>query len=311
MEQLRDRFQSWLRRIPGYETAEILGLAPVAGGASNLTYRVTLRNAPLAAVALRLQRETGIFQPYDVLREAEVIRRLAGSAIPVPAIVAVEHTASPLGAPFAVLEWVDAPHMGEAGPEADFGAYTAMVAAIHALDWQALGLDMLGVPASTRDATLGELAAVEARMQAFGLGGQPLLASALATLRPAIPEDGRLALCQGDINVFNYLFRDRKVVAVVDWEQARIGDPRSDVGQLVALSHLKGAPFGPARATPFAAGYETVTGKALANLEFFRAFWLFQLGVIYHGWVALNDSEPWYAWDHLASLLESALVEVS
>ena len=36
-----------------------------------------------------------------------------------------------------------------------------------------------------------------------------------------MPGDGRLALCQGDINVFNYLFRDREVVGVVDWEQAR------------------------------------------------------------------------------------------
>jgi hypothetical protein len=39
------------------------------------------------------------------------------------------------------------------------------------------------------------------------------------------------------------------LVGVVDWEQALISDPRSDVGQLVALSHLRGAaPYGPPEA---------------------------------------------------------------
>jgi aminoglycoside phosphotransferase (APT) family kinase protein len=311
MDDLAERFEKWLWNIPAYERAAIRSLAPVTGGASNLTYRVDLENAPCAGVALRIQRDGGIFQPYDVLREAQVLQHLAASPIPVPRVVQTEHATLALGAPFVVLEWIDAPHMGEAGPEADFGAFTAMVAAIHSLDWRTLGLGFLGVPASPAQATAKELSTVEARMRSFGLASQPLLARALDVLQAAIPEDGELSLCQGDINVFNYLFRERRVVGVVDWEQAHIGDCRSDVGQLVALSHLKGAPLGPAAATPFAAGYQAASGRPLANLEFFRAFWLFQLGVIYHGWIALNDSEPWYSWDHLSGLLEAALAEVA
>jgi hypothetical protein len=33
--------------------------------------------------------------------------------------------------------------------------------------------------------------------------------------------------------------------------------------------------------------------------------------VIYHGWRAFNDSEPWYTWSHLSSLLEAALDELT
>lgn len=311
MDDLTERFEEWLRNVPAYERATIRSLAPVTGGASNLTYRVDLGNAPFAGAALRIQRNGGIFQPYDVLREAEVLRRLAASAVPIPRVIGIEADPSVLGAPFVVLEWIDAPHMGEAGPEADFGAFTAMVAAIHSLDWRTLGLDFLGVPASAAEATAKELATVEARMRSFGLDSQPLLARALDVLETAIPGDGTLSLCQGDINVFNYLFRERRVVGVVDWEQAHIGDCRSDVGQLIALSHLKGAPLGPAATMPFAVGYQAAGGRPLKNLEFFRAFWLFQLGVIYHGWIALNDSEPWYSWDHLSELLEAALAEVA
>ncbi|MGI8926925.1 MAG: phosphotransferase family protein [Tepidiformaceae bacterium] len=303
-------FEAWLRAQLGFAEARVLGLAAVEGGASNITCRVALEGAPLPAVALRVQRERGIFEPYDVLREGEVLRRLARSDVPVPAVVGVEAAPGVLGGPFIVLEWVDAPHMGIAGAEADLGAYTAMVARIHALDWRALGLDFLGVPPSAAAAVRAELEAVAARMSGFACGEDALLGRALARLRETVPDDGRLALCQGDINVFNYLFRDRKVVAVVDWEQARIGDPRSDVGQLVALAHLKGAPFGPADEQPFVLAYGAAAGTPLAGMAYLRALWLFELGVIYHGWKCFNDSDPWYDWPLLAELLEASLAEL-
>jgi aminoglycoside phosphotransferase (APT) family kinase protein len=303
-------FEAWFQRKPGFERATVGAIAPVDGGASNITCRVELGGVESPAVCLRVQRERGIFEPYDVIREGEVLRALWGGAVPVPRLIASEPDPGPLGAPFIVMDWIDAPHMGVA-PDADFGAYTAAVAAIHQLDWRGMGLDFLGVPESPRASLAGELDAVAWRMRGFGCAGDPVLEPALARLRAAIPEDGSLALCQGDINVFNYLFRGGQVVGVVDWEQARISDPRSDVGQLVALSHLKGAPFGPADQQNFVRAYGTASGTRLGGMEFFRAFWLFQLGVIYHGWKSFNESDPWYAWDRLVGLLEASLAELS
>jgi aminoglycoside phosphotransferase (APT) family kinase protein len=304
------RVESWLRQLPGFEAARVGGMALAEGGVSNITCRVALEGAPLAAVALRLQRERGIFEPYDVIREGRVLQALAKSTIPVPRVLAMEPDRSVLGAPFIACEWIEAPHMGIAGAEADFGAFTRMVVEIHRAPWQELGLGFLGVPASTAEATAGEVEAVARRMPGFGCEAEPLLCHALDRLRAAVPGDGRLALCQGDINVFNYLFRSRQVVGVVDWEQARIGDPRSDAGQLVALSHLKGLPFGPPSSAPFVQAYEVASGERLAGLEYFRASWLFRLGVIYRGWMAFNDSEPWYSWAALSGLLEKALEEL-
>ena len=305
-------FQSWLRTLDGYGEVEALALYPVEGGASNVILRATLANAPLPAVLLRLQRERGIFEPYDVVREAAVLRRLAPSPVPVPAVVGEERDASVLGAPFVVLEWVDAPHMGVAGPEASFGAYAAMVVRIHALDWRALGLDeVLAVPASAADATRAELEVVAERMARFPGADAPILRRALAVLRERVPGGAPIGFCQGDINVFNYLFRRGEVAAVVDWEQARLGDVRNDVAQVLALGHLKGAPFGPVRDQFFQQAYEAARGEGeLSDMEFFRARWLFELGVIYHGWRAFNDDLPWYSWNHLQELLELALDEV-
>ena len=305
-------FQAWLRSLPAYKQAEVLALQPVEGGASNVILRAPLANAPLPAVLLRLQRERGIFEPYDVVREAAVLRRLAPSAVPVPAVVGEEPDAAVLGAPFAVLEWVDAPHMGVAGPEASFTAYVAMVVRIHALDWQELGLaHVLAVPPSAAAATRAELEVVGERMARFPGADVPILGRALHVLRERVPEGAPVGFCQGDINVFNYLFRAGEVVAVVDWEQARLGDVRNDVAQVLALGHLKGAPFGPVRDQFFLQAYERAWGAGeLTDMAFFRARWLFELGVIYHGWRAFNDDLPWYAWGHLTGLLELALDEV-
>ncbi|KAA0240376.1 phosphotransferase family protein [bacterium] len=283
-------------------------MAPVEGGASNITWRARLGEAPFAAVALRLQRDTGILAPYDVVREGEVLRRLQGSGIPVPAFVDVEPGAGVLGAPFLVMEWIEAPHMGIAGTQVTFASYVQKVAAIHALDWRALGLGFLGVPATAAAGTLAGLDRIEARMAAFGCADDRLLARALATLRATVPPGGELSFCQGDINVFNYLVRNGEVVAVVDWEMARIGDLRNDIGQIAALGHLKaGTPFVDASELPFVRAYEAVSGRQLPHMNYFRARWLFELGVIYHGWLKHNDFEPWYSWEHLSELLGAAL----
>lgn len=300
-------FEPWLNRIPGFQDARVGSITAVDGGASNITCRVELLSSGARHICLRLQRERGIFEPYDVIREGRVLQALGRTEIPVPQLIATEPSRTQLGAPFIVMAWVDAPHMGIA-PDASFSAFTAMVARIHALNWRSAGLSFLGVPESPAEAINAEIDAVAARMPGFGCADQPTLVEALGTLRASVPNDGRIALCQGDINVFNYLFRHGQVVSVVDWEQARLSDPRSDIGQLLALSHLKGAPFGPANSMPFAQAYAAVSGRELEGLDFFRAFWLFQLGVIYHGWRRFNGgSEPWYTWEHLATLLHQSL----
>lgn len=303
-------FEKWLRLRPGFEHARVLDVVPLDGGVSNITCRADLAEAPFGAVALRVQRERGIFEPYDVVREGEVLRRLEPSAVPVPNLIASEPSSDVLGAPFIVLEWIDAPHMGNA-PDANYSEFLAAVAAIHRLDWRALGLDMLGVPASPRDALLAEIAAIEWRRMRFDGADEPLLVTARDLLKASAPGDGRLALCQGDINIFNYLFRDGKVVAVVDWEQARISDPRSDVGHMMALGVLKGAPFGPADGQPFVQAYGAIAGSPVHGMAWFRARWLWELGVIYYGWRQFSGSEPWYTHVQWAMALEAGLDELS
>jgi aminoglycoside phosphotransferase (APT) family kinase protein len=123
-----------------------------------------------------------------------------------------------------------------------------------------------------------------------------------------VPEGGRLALCQGDVNVFNYLVRDSRVVGVVDWEQARISDPRSDLGQLLTLLLLTGAStWGPADDDAAVAMYTAAGGRGAAGLEPFRALWLYQLGFIHRAFVVGKGEAPWYRWEQVEDLLPRSL----
>ena len=300
----------WLQTRPGNATATVTSIEQLEGGASNITCRVEIAGGPWPEVVLRRQRLRGIFEPYDVLREGRVLDALAGTAVPVPQVLGREPDPSVLGAPFLLLEYIDAPHMGVAGREASYEAFAAMVATVHQVDWKTGAFGFLGVPPSPAAALHAELDVVRARLRKFVGDTEPLLLAAERRLRAAVPNGGRLAFCQGDINVFNYLFRAGQVAAVVDWEQARISDLRSDIGQLIALSNLKGAPFAPADAAPFAHAYMAAGGEAIASLAWFRARWLWELGVIYHGWVAFNGSSPWYSWERLVELLQLALEEL-
>lgn len=299
-----DVLERWLQQLPEFGGVTVNAITLAEGGASNLTCRADLAGAPYAAIAVRVQQDDGIFTPYDVLLEGEVIRRLGNSDLPVPDIIDLEPDPEILGAPFIVMEWIDAPHMGIAGDEADYDAYVKSVVAVHETNWRRLGLDCLPVPENAAAASLAQLDRMAARMERFECRDDPDLAVALQRLKDKVPEDGVVDFCQGDINVFNYLFRGKQVLGIVDWEEAFLGDRRADIGQLIALSHLKGEPYGRAAEAGFSAAYQSITGQPLANLGYFRSLWFFYLAVIWHGWTKLGGGQPWYSLDQVMSALD-------
>lgn len=296
----------WLRRLDGFDRATIAAVTPL-DGYSSINRRLDLVGAPVDRLVLKVQPESGIFEPYDVLREAAVLRGLARTAVPVPQVLAEERGAGPLGAPFFAMSWIDAPHMGAAADDRAYERFFEMVARVHSVDWDAAGLGVLGVPDSPAAGFRAEVDLVAERMRRQGVQ-DPLLLEAHERLSSVVPTPGRLGLCQGDVNVFNYLVRDGEVVGVVDWEQARISDPRSDLGQLLTLLLLlEAVPFGPADDDPTAARYRQAAGIDVEGLEPFRALWLFQLGFIHRAYVAGKGEAPWYSWDRVAELLPRSL----
>ena len=87
---------------PAWQDCEV---SLIAGGKSNLTYRVV---SPAGAVVLR-RPPLGHVLPtaHDMVREHTVMAALQGSAVPVPRMLSLCTDADLLGQPFYVMELVD------------------------------------------------------------------------------------------------------------------------------------------------------------------------------------------------------------
>src|SRR5262245_5051912 len=229
--------------------------------------------------------------------------RLAGSGIPVPHVRWLERDPEVLGSAFYVMDAVEGEVPSEVPSYHVFGwVHDApperrtrvwwngleMLTRVHALDWRALGLGFLGEPASGRDAIERQL---DYWQRYLGLvrdegPAQPTLDASLAWLRANAFTPRRVALCWGDSRLPNLMFREDRVVAVLDWEMAFLGDPEADIGWWCFLDwannegyggpHLDGIPS----KEETLARYAELTGRPVEHAHWHEVFAAFRYGVI-------------------------------
>jgi aminoglycoside phosphotransferase (APT) family kinase protein len=277
-------------RLPSAERVTVVNPRAMPAGASNETVGFELRVAVegrewTLPMVLRPQREEGILAPYDVSRQFRVMRALAGTGVPVPAVAWLELGAEVLGTPFFVMARV----RGETLPLFWYGrserlpAAAGALAAVHAVDWRGAGLAFLS-EGSLSDPLEAELGPWRARAERLRIARAPLLVALGEWLRANQPADARMALLHGDPNPGNYLFEGDRVVAVLDWELAALGDPRSDLGFYAALQSVFGGMSGPRGDTLLSEAYAAVTGRSADALEYYEALGLYRMAIVMAGW---------------------------
>ncbi len=311
----RESLTAYLRaRLSAADAVQIGALTGMPAGASNDTVGLDIdircddRQFSLPLV-LRPQRADGILAPYDVGRQFRVMRTLAHTAVPVPAVLWHETDASVLGAPFFLMARV----VGETlplfwyGPSPRLMAAAEMLTTIHAVDWRAAGLAFLLPGQPHRDNLPApiecELASWRARAEGFRIGRAPLLVALADYLARNEPADARHALLHGDPNPGNYLFQGDRVVAVLDWELAAIGDPRSDLGFYAALLGVFGGMPGQGGKTLLSEAYAALSGSPIQDLDYYEALGLYRMMIILTGWGGRIGGFSNYGMDTIARRL--------
>jgi len=272
------------------------------GGQSNPTYKLDARNG---RYVLR-RKPPGQLLPsaHAVDREFRVLRALHGGAVPVARPLHLCTDESVIGSMFYIMEFVVGrvfwdPALTDTPPATRRPIFEAMVdtlAAIHAVDVDAVGLADFGKPGNY---FARQLARWSEQYRASGTGLVPALDTLMAELERRCPaDDGLVALVHGDYRIDNLMFDDvaPKVRAVVDWELSTLGHPLADLGYLCMALRLPRNPVLPglggldraALALPgedeMLARYTSLTGRALpADWPFVLAFSFFRLAAIAHG----------------------------
>jgi aminoglycoside phosphotransferase (APT) family kinase protein len=311
----------------------------IAGGRSNLTYRVT--DSAGHAYALRRPPVSHVLPTaHDMKREYTVISALGGTGVPVPTTLGLCTDESVNGAPFYVMSFVEghilrdeqaAAELSPAGRAHAGDSLVDTLAALHAVDVDAVGLGEF----ARRDGYISrQLKRWHGQFSQSTVDGQPgpaVIDRVHELLAARIPEQQGVAIVHGDYRLDNTVLDDRgDVQAILDWEICTLGDPLADLGLLqvywaepedgdVALVGVAPTALpGFARRSDLLARYAADTGRDVSGIAYYRAFGFWKLACIlqgvharYAGGAAAGDRsgvDQFAA--HVGRLGERALAEV-
>jgi aminoglycoside phosphotransferase (APT) family kinase protein len=240
---------------------------------------------------------------HDMGREYRVLSRLCHVYPPAPTPLLYCDDESVLGAPFYLMErrrgvvlrktlpaglTLDATLMG--------GLCTSLIdnlAALHALDYRAAGLGDLGKPEGY---VARQVAGWSKRYHDAQTEELPALEQAARWLAEHTPPESGAAVIHNDFKFDNLLLDPddlTRIVAVLDWEMATVGDPLMDLGTSLGYwveagdnPTLQAALLGPTNLPgcltrrQLVERYAQQSGRDVSNLLFYYCFGLFKLAVI-------------------------------
>jgi aminoglycoside phosphotransferase (APT) family kinase protein len=250
----RATLASWLQARLGADRVTVTDLARPRSGYSAETVvvatevgdrptRFVLRRETPGPAVYPQQGPVGV----EVEIQYRVMEALAEhSDVPVAPLVGYEADDAVLGAPFFVMGHVDGEVPVEDPPYPVAGFFTeatpdarralvesglGVLAAVHAVDWRAAGLEWLA-PVGTAPGTGHQLelwrsyAEQELAGRRFGE-----LDDAFAWIAERLPEDEPVGLCWGDGRPGNVIFGpDFRPLCATDFEAASIASPDQDLG---------------------------------------------------------------------------------
>ncbi|HEX6350712.1 MAG TPA: phosphotransferase family protein [Candidatus Dormibacteraeota bacterium] len=213
----------------------VLGLESIPEGHSGFTYWVDLEGGERAVLRLP-PPGARIAGPADIPRQGRLMRALCEAGLPVPAILAMSDEPVVDGRPFVLMARIDGARIeGIVGSVPDrqlAGSAVEVLKRLHALPLERTGIG--GEEPQPLEAEMMRWAWLMERAPAELTQRAPLLGGRLAETRPA-PQSPTLV--HGDYHYGNMLFREGRVVGVLDWEIAQIGQPLLDLACLSVVAH--------------------------------------------------------------------------
>jgi len=304
--QERHRFdaaalESFLRgHVEGFSGA--LAIEQFKGGQSNPTFRLSaggkhyvMRAKPAPAAKL-------LPSAHAVEREYRVMKALHGAGIPVARMLALCEDEGIVGRAFYIMEYVegrvfwDQSLPGMAAPEraAIYDEMNRVIAALHKVDYAAVGLADYGKPGNYFARQIGRWSKQYRASETEKIEAMDNL---IAWLPENIPPGEETSIVHGDYRMDNLIFHpsEPRVLAILDWELSTLGHPLADFsyhcmswhippGQFRGISGLDLKSLGIPLESEYISAYCRRTGReAIGHWDFYLAYNLFRIAAILQG----------------------------
>jgi aminoglycoside phosphotransferase (APT) family kinase protein len=294
----RERLLTFLRsQLP--DAGESLEIMQFGGGFSNLTYLLRLGDREM--VLRRPPFGAQIRSGHDMAREFRILSGLIMSYPQVPRPLLYCDDPMIIGAPFYVMERVRGVILRNPLPPGLLIPPEQMrsichslidtLAALHRMDYAGAGLADLGKP---QGYTARQVRGWTERYAAARTDDIAAMERTAAWLHDNIPSHHDAALIHNDYRHDNVVLDPQdltRIVAILDWELATLGDPLTDVGTTLAYW---AEPNDPPELRQFGITslpgnldrrawlerYAEQSGRDVANILFYFVYGLFKNGVI-------------------------------
>lgn len=247
--------------------SKVSALQPLLGSFSNSTFLVDIDSA-FGVRSRIVVRRYAVFGDYDrgekARREYRTLELLKAHAVPAPKPLFLDVEGSTLGRPGIITSFMNGKQV--AAPK-DPSAWTSELAAvlsrIHSISCEKNEADFL-LDANSEATWFLRSDGVPDYMQAHPDG--PAVWNALRNLAQGLRRvEPRLVHI--DYQPGNILWEGEHISAVLDWEEAALGDAGIDVAYLCTQLATQ---FSQELAVEFLRNYETAIGKRVENLEFWE-----------------------------------------
>lgn len=272
------------------------------GGASNLTYLLKVDGREY--VLRRPPFGSNVKSAHDMGREYEVLRRLQGKFPYAPRPLVHCTDESVIGAEFYVMERIqgliirrDLPKGMDLPPEKAQRLCESLLdvqAELHTIDIDAAGMRDFGKP---RGYIERQVKGWNGRFRKAKTDDVPDCETLMTWLEEKMPADtGREAIIHNDYKLDNVLLDPEdptRIIGVLDWEMATLGDPVMDFGCSMAywvqaddpepLQRIRMAPThldGMLTREEMVARYQEKTGIEVSDFDYYYVFGMFRLAVI-------------------------------
>jgi aminoglycoside phosphotransferase (APT) family kinase protein len=169
-----------------------------------------------------------------------------------------------------------------------------VLVAIHAVDYKAAGLGEFGHPDGYVERQVRRWGEQWERSKAKDV---PAIDELARRLRAALPESPAPTIVHGDYRLDNTMLAADdvgKIIAVLDWEMATLGDPLSDLGlflvywgrdqgNLAGAAQSMGTTNGYLSREEVAEHYSNASGRDVSQLDFYEMLASYKLAIILAG----------------------------